>query len=295
MNIGRYAPSAQFITIALSLVLSCGLVLAAERFTNQESTAALNTNGAAQSSDAQNWEATLADIQADNASTFFEPSNPQTISELLQAAQTSNVTDAVGRTLLINLSNAKSQGLGDDAPTQDQILAAASAQLKGGVKATYRLSDLTTTQDTDEALKVYGNAVIRTLSNHGAASEQATLLAIDSAVHNNDKTQLHKLSTIADAYQAITTELLITPVPKTLSPLHLSVVNSYATITSSYADMKETLTDPLRGIVGLQTYEGELDKLGRVFTSIAQSLSKNGILFTNDEPGVAWKAFVTSP
>jgi hypothetical protein len=59
--------------------------------------------------------------------------------------------------------------------------------------------------------------------------------------------------------------------------------------------MQTTLSDPLRGLVGLQTYESKLDELARVFTNIAQNLNKDGILFNKSEPGSIWQSFLTSP
>jgi hypothetical protein len=297
MNVLRYAPSAKFVVLIFSLAISAGLVYGAERFTHtSRSTSTLTTSGNTQNSDREQWEATLASIQAQNADTLFEEPDPNALTNLLQAAtQGNNVTDAVGRTLFINLSSAKSQGLGDDIPTQEKILEAASAQLKAKNTTVYTAASLTIKDDSDASFKAYGNGVMQILSAHQEASEQATLLALDSVVNNIDVSQIQKLPKIAAAYQAIERELLSLPVPKTLSPLHLSVVNGFSVIVNSYSDMKEAQNDPLRAVVGLQTYETELTKVAKVFTSIAQSLNKNGILFTKDEPGSAWKGFLTSP
>jgi hypothetical protein len=295
MKLARYAPSGQFTVIALSLLISGGLVYAAERVTHPASSAALAVEAGTNTSDADNWQAALYEIQAQNASTSLTTPNQQTVSQMLQAAQSGNITDSVGKTLLINLSNAKAQGLGDDIPTQDQIVAAAAAQIAASKPASYTVRDLTVVKDSNDSLKTYGNSVIQILTNHQDASEKATLLAVSTATDHNDPSQLKKLPAIAAAYKAILSELLATPVPQTLSPLHVAIINSYSVIVAAYPDMQVSLSDPLRGIVGLQTYEAQLDTLIRLYTNIAGNLNKDGILFSKSEPGSVWQSFLTSP
>src|ERR1700719_4414261 len=124
MNLGRYAPSTQFTGIALSILLSAGMVYASERITHPPPrTATLASDQTpTQPSDSTDWQAALYASQASNASSSLTAPSASTVDQFLAAAKSSNLTDTVGRTLLINLSNAKSQGLGDDIPTQNQII-----------------------------------------------------------------------------------------------------------------------------------------------------------------------------
>src|SRR5262245_47380177 len=130
MEVGRYLPSAQFVLVVVSFALSAGLVYAAEAFTHRS--AAHATVSVAQDTGTfdTNWEAALYAIDANNASSRVDTSSPEAVDKLIAAAQTSNITDSVGKALLLNLADAKSQGLGDDIPTQDQIVAAAQAQMQ---------------------------------------------------------------------------------------------------------------------------------------------------------------------
>lgn len=292
----RYAPSSKFTGIALSLLLSAGLVYGAERFTHPSvDTASLESDQTAiQQKDSTDWEAALYASQAANASSSLTTPNQQTVAQMLQAAQSDNITDTVGKTLLINLSNAKSQGLGNDTPTQDQIISAAAAQIAASKPALYTTADLTVVADSNATLKAYGNGVMRILNSNTAATDSATMQAIADATSNNDPSALQRLTLIGAAYKTIAQQLLALPVPKTLSPLHVTVVNAFATIAATYPDMQTMFKDPLRGLVGLQTYQAQLQLLGRVFTNIAQNLNKDGILFTKDEPGAAWQLFISS-
>lgn len=297
MNIGRYAPSAQFTVITLSLLVSATLVYAAERFAHPSSSSASVSavSTPSQASDAAGWEAALYAIQANNASTSLSAPNPATVEQMLASAQSNNITDTVGKTLLINLSSSKSQGLGSDIPTQDQIIAAAQAQIQnqGSVKL-YTQAQLNVVADSNASLHAYGNNLLQVFTMHPQASQADTFTAIGNAVDTSSKQELQKLIPIQAGYAAVAADLVALPVPKTLAPLHLLVVNDFVRIAASYDDMAQMLADPLRGIVGFQTYQSSLNEVGRVFTSIAQDLSKDGILFSKDEPGSAWSA-IPSP
>jgi len=294
MPFKRYLPSTKLISIVLSLALSGGLVFAADKLTHRSAPAA-NIEANSGSDVSSDWEASLAAIQAQSAVAAFPTPDPNFVNNLLEAAQSPNVTDTLGKTLLINLTSAKSQGLGNDIPTQDQIIAAAAAQANAQQSSVtlYTTKDLSIVASSNASLHTYGNAVMVALSAHPEASEQATLLAVDYAVEAGDKTQIAKLAKIGAAYKAAALELLNVSVPQTLAPLHLQAANDLLRTSATFADMQAITTDPVRGLVALQTYESLMDEGARVFINIAQNLSKGGILFSKDEPGSAWAGFLS--
>src|ERR1700729_2949876 len=104
MRIGRYAPSSQFTFIALSLLLSAGLVYGAIRVTHPPlpATAVESDQTPTDSSDSSTWEAALYASQAANASTSLAAPSTDVVDQFLAAAKSSNVTDTVARTIFIN-------------------------------------------------------------------------------------------------------------------------------------------------------------------------------------------------
>jgi hypothetical protein len=64
-------------------------------------------------------------------------------------------------------------------------------------------------------------------------------------------------------------------------------------MTAVFGDMQLIFEDPLRGLAGLQLFQALNDETTRVFISIAQQLSQNGILFNKDEPGSAWGSLLS--
>lgn len=293
MAIRSLLPSPQFVLIVISIAASAGLVFAADYFTNtkERSRAQLAITSSAQNAETEDWRAALEEVQALSGATLPPPPSEDDYQALLEAAQSANVTESTARTLFIDLSYAGAQGLGSDIPTQEQVVARAFQQLPENTAA-HGLGDLLIVPDTKESLRAYGDSAMTILQSHREADAGEVLRALGAAVDNDDSTYFKKLDPIQQAYRAIADGLLVIPVPQTLSPLHLVVVNNFYAMTAALADMKTTPTDPLRGLVGLQRYQLLLDETGRVFTTIAQQLQQNAILFTEDEPGNAWSAFL---
>lgn len=297
MSVVSYLPSAQFSLIVGSILISGGLVLAADYITDPLAPSTVSTSASAPGGVDTRWQDTLRAIQEQNPLGNLPPApNPTAVAELLEAAQTSNITNTIARTLLINLSEAKSQGLGSDIPTQEALVASALEQMgQGRGEAVYTSADLTLSTETSVAQKTYGNGVMAILNTHTGASYINTILAIGDMTDTGSKAKLADLSAIQTEYRAITRELAVLPVPPTLAPFHLQVINDLAHITDVYEDMKVVLEDPLRGIAGLELYRSLTDELARVFINIAQAFSKNGILFTKEDPGNTWGTLLTQP
>ncbi len=294
MNLRSALPSSHFISIVSSLALAALLIFAADRLTaapQQSGTLAAVATSTAPYQD-NNWQATLYEIQGGNASSSLPtPASPETIDRMLAAAKSDNVTDTISKSLYINLANAKSQGMGDDIPTQNNIVADALSRISmQPVQKTYTQSDITVVDVSRATEKQYGNQVMSVLHAHTVASMQQTLLAISMASDQHSDAPLAQLKPIAHDYQALTDDLAKIPVPQTLVPFHLLLLNNYAKLTATYADMGTFIADPIRGLSGLQRYKSLTDETVRVFTNIAQAFAKDGILFTKDEPGAGWSA-----
>jgi len=242
------------------------------------------------------WLKSLQQIQEESAfAALPEPVGANTVAGLLQEAQSDNLTQTLARTLFINLSEAKSQGLGDDIPTQDKLIEEATVRAQNRATHTYRSADLMLTAATNATVRAYGSDVMAAFMDENRVSLEATYLALGSAVDSGDAAHTAKLARFAVVYRDLARTLSEVPVPQTLAPLHLSLVNNINTLYSAHADMAAILTDPIRGLSGLQQFQLIQEEASRIFTNIALELQKSGILFTKDEPGNAWSVFLTSP
>lgn len=292
MNVVSYLPSQQFSVTVVSIALAGGIILGAKYATtpkpdSAELLAALPTQPTG------DWKSNFDEVQA-TAPGLPPAPNEDTVATLMKAATSDNLTDTVARTLFVSLSSASAQGLGADVPTQEKIVAMATqTAAPPQAKRIYTQNDLTLTEDTTQTQKTYGNAVMVVLGKHTSATSDAVLLAVSLAVDNNDPKELTALIHIQAEYEKLVTELAAVPVPKTLAPLYVQVLNSLGAAAASVGDLQKIISDPLRGLQALKQYQSKLGEVGRVFTSIAEMLNKNGILFSKDEPGAAWSVFIS--
>lgn len=292
MSPRSYLPSAQFMVIVGSLLVAGGTVAAAQYYISAKNAPAVLASAQLEANK-QAWEEALADIQAQSGITLPDAPSGDTVQSLLSQAQSSNLTDSIGRGLLVKLTNAGVQGLGSDIPTQESIIAEATAQMNASQKPV-RPIELTLTEVSDVTLRSYGNAVMTVFSNHPGASSGETLLLVAKATDVQDKSHLAGLEPIGRQYRAIADGLSAVAVPRTLSPLHLQAVQNLYKIADTYPDMAQAVDDPLRGLAALQQYQLLMSETGRILTNIAQTLKNGGILFSKDEPGSAWEIFLSA-
>ncbi len=288
MDLRTYLPSSNFSTIVGSIGLAGGLILLAQYVTRPPSPTALLT--ASNTTQTQNWQSALFDVQADAPGLPSAP-DESVIQSLREAAKSTNVTTSVARSLFVNLTEAGAQGLGSDLPTQEKLIADAANQLQAAPAVVYTTNDLTLVVQTSANTKLWGNGVIRTFQKYPRANNDDTLLAIGRATDTGDTAALAALGTISGAYAALAADLASLPVPSTLSPLYLQLINDLSRMSSGAREMQEVMSDPLRGLAGLQTFQIAGKEAARVLITLAEQLNKGGILFTKDEPGATWAAF----
>lgn len=293
MNLLQYLPSSQFSVIASSIAISGGLIIGAYYFTRPPAPPTLQENSVTASQNAE-WQAALEKVQAE-APGLPEPPNPEEVAALRAAAKDSNVTSSVAKSLLVNLTEAGAQGLGSDIPTQEKLIADAAAQAQANSSANlYTSSDLTIAGNSAQAAKTWGNGVMRIFAAHPGANDTEALYAIAYATDYQDAASVAKLSTISKGYAALAADLADLPVPSTYAPLYLNFINNMARMSGAAGDMKMVLEDPLRGLTGLQVFQSAAAEGARVLTTLADQLSKGGILFTKDEPGNTWNVLVST-
>jgi len=293
MSVRTYLPSAQFLVIIGALAVSGGVVAAAQYYVSVKNAPTTLASAQALAQD-QAWAQSLAQIQAQSGVVLPQVPTEDAMQTLLTQAQSDNLTDSIGRGLLVKLTSAGVQGLGSDIPTQDSIIAAAAAQINASQRSTTPVS-LSLVEASDLTLRNFGNAVMVVFSNHPKASSEATLVTLAKATDAGTNGPLSALAPIGQEYRAIANELSVLPVPKTLSPLYLQVVQNLYATADTYPNMAKVVDDPLRGLAALQQYQLLMGETGRILTNIAEALKKGGILFSKDEPGAVWETFLSAP
>lgn len=292
MRVKQYLPSVQFSLFIFSVLVAGGLVAVADK-TTQTTPPGIITTGTPTVGLNTNWRATLDTIQAQQSSRLPAPPNQTSVEAMRAAATSANVTDSVARTLLVNLTTAKAQGLGSDTPTQNQLISEAVSHLQKKQINQFSQKNLAIVADSPATQRAYGNALALALIKNASNSYADTMIIIDTVATQENPAELKKLAAIGREYRALANDLALTAVPKTFSPFHLQLVNNFSTIADSYQAMALLLTDPLQGLAGIQQYQTLTQETLKVFISIAQALGKNGILFNKDEPGSAWSTLLS--
>jgi hypothetical protein len=303
MNSRPYLPSLQFSLIVLSVMGASGMVYAAQRITTAPSVAQISSVAPDEGSSTaavedSNWQAALSSIQAQQGSSSLPAApDPSTVDALRQSVESSNVTQTVGKTLLINLEDAESQGLGDDTPTQDQLIQSSLEQIGQNASSTpaYTLGQLNIVADTPVSVTQYGNTLATVLAQYTQTDDSGTtLIDIGSMNDTGDTSVIPQLQSIASNYRSLAHTLLLMAVPQTLAPLHLQMVNDFVQMAGTYPDMEAMVSDPLRGLSGIQNYQSLSNDVLGLLTNMAQEFGKDDILFSKDDPGSAWAPFLVA-
>lgn len=290
MSVAAYLPSTQFAVMVSSVVVAGGLVVGAQYITRQPPTT-LET--ATTSNPAEDWKAALDEVQASAGISLPEVPSQDTVDAILASTKSANLTDSLARSLFVSLTDAKTRGLGDDIPTQDELVAQAIAQTGGSLERVYSAADIDVVPQTSTSLREYGNTFMRVVADNPGANSGAVLLTVAYAVDYNNADTLAELSSTEEAYTQLARALAATKTPETLLPLHLQVTNNVASMARAIHDIRSMGGDPVRGLAGVQTFYALSNETFRVLTTIAGTFSKNGILFSKDEPGHAWSAFIS--
>lgn len=292
MSPRSYLPSAQFMVIVGSLLISGATVAAAQYYVSAQHASATLAAADTQAGNGD-WEGSLASIQAQSGINLPQAPDPNAVQSLLEQAQTSNLTDSIGRGILARITTAGVQGLGDDIPTQESIVSAASQQINSSSKQT-AATPITQVESTSDTLRTFGNEMIVALKRHPKASYNDTLGVLAKATDTRDQKPLAELVAIGREYKALADDLAGVETPKTIAPLYQQAVNNLATVSALYEDLGAVVTDPVRGLAALQQYQQLMSETAGVFTNIAQTLKNGGILFSKDEPGSAWEIFLSA-
>lgn len=292
MSLRNYLPSTQFLVMVGALAISGGAVAAAQYYTSSHDAPSALASADAAAPQKNAWEQSLADIQARSGINLPDAPSEEAVQDLLTQAQDSNLTDSIGRSILARLATANVQGLGSDAPTQDSIIAAASAQVSASAK-TVQPPPIYPVEPTLESQRTFGNEVMAAMARHPNANSNRTMEIIAKATDTRITAPLAGLAAIGQEYGALARDLAAVPVPKTLAPLHQQVVRNLMVIAALFDDMKAVVDDPLKGLAAVQQYQQYMAETGEVLTNIAQALKNGGILFSKDEPGSAWEIFLT--
>ncbi|MEK7514271.1 MAG: hypothetical protein AAB587_00390 [Patescibacteria group bacterium] len=117
----------------------------------------------------------------------------------------------------------------------------------------YNTTDIQVAQNTDA--KTYANAVMEILTKEGnVMSTQDAVDIVQKALETEDENELKKLDVLVIAYQKITGKLLLVPTPPQTVGLHLSLINSFESLSEDIVAIQKIFNDSLQGLFYLKRY-----------------------------------------
>jgi len=139
-------------------------------------------------------------------------------------------------------------------------------------------------EDTETALRAYGNAVGTVIIAHKEGGE-SELTIFERALQNDDVTDLANLQGRIKRYEAMLSELLTIPAPRGVATMHVDLLNAVEALRAGTAGMALAFTDPVHTLSLASSYPAAVEKLTRAFEDIADYLAMKKATFTKNEAG----------
>lgn len=323
-NIRRYLPSGRFLTIALSCLVTLGIVFGATLYPQKTTSApdALSILGAdsvsnliasADTTDSDkdglaDWEEVLwgsnpklSDTDQDGTSDGEEVltgRNPtikgpkdvllKTSANGSEGVAELSATDKLAREFFTEYAKTKqSDGTVTNISSANIIASTLSrSDILSSARA-YTEGELSVRKlDSEAILREYAEAMGLIQKENALDTSAETELSIfKKALDTNSKEKLLELSPIALRYETIVKAMLALPVPAELVPLHLALLNDMSAILFSVNAMKNAFTDPVGALAGVSEYLKRAAEIPADYKAFAEHFAKRNIVFASQSAG----------
>ena len=182
-----------------------------------------------------------------------------------------------------NGSNLSKDQINDLVTRATTLLASDSSTAVSG--SVYSSQSLTFTPDGQDAYRLYLANAERAFAKYTIQTEKSELLYLKDAVTAGDASAFEKINQIAKAYRAIADALIIVPVPQSLAEVHVAIANALRRMSVVTEDLAGFESDPVRALVALSKYEGDVLHLRDVFQGLSDAFSRSAVAMSPGEPG----------
>lgn len=150
--------------------------------------------------------------------------------------------------------------------------------------------ELTIVPDSDEAFRKYGNDVYGVIKSYSVKSDNEAAI-LQRALTANDPSILEQLKPIHSVYASYVENTLTVEIPESFVTAHILLLNAYEAILTDIEAMQLAFADPLYSLARVRGYEDDAKMLLSSLQNISTLLTKNGVTYSNDEPGAAFYLF----
>lgn len=196
-------------------------------------------------------------------------------------------TDILSRNLISSYLTLKQNGTLDNTSAQtliDQTINSANKTASSIVLLSE--SQLNIIADTgQQSITGYGENLGSILKKNNLKGAEDRLMLINDAIKSKDQSKMAELDNIIAIYQKTFNELLQMPVPRTFVKAHLDMVNSIKKMIQALTDIKTTLSDPVKGLLAIQTYQTGAGVFINAMQAIGVFIKQNRVIYEQNSGG----------
>ncbi len=151
-------------------------------------------------------------------------------------------------------------------------------------------AEITIVPATYESVRAYGNE-IGSIMQSGDTSTENEILILERAFSTNDESALEALAPIQEAYSDAVAEMLVIPVPDTLSTSHITLLNVLESMSTNIDAMTQAFNDPLYTLARISKYNDDTTSGVSALKEISNTLNEEDITYENTEGGAYFYKF----
>jgi hypothetical protein len=209
---------------------------------------------------------------------------PKSTNTAAAASTKTTVTDKFGREFLSEYVNLKKNGKLSDTDAVNSVTDRLLSQdILAAQPDEYTVADFVASAKNDEAaFKEYGNRVGSIMKKAPAHNDP---YIVSQGVQTGTTQYLKELDSNIAIYKQMLKLMLETRVPSQLREYHTQFTNGLSYTLFIATALRETPTDPIKALAGLNVQEMGTTLLFNGFTNIRSALSEKGITYVASEPG----------
>jgi len=179
---------------------------------------------------------------------------------------------------------------GAEPPSSEEVASFAEQfvrnfQEKNNDFTSYPLSSVRVAGSGPDALRAYAVAAEAIFDANDPRFPKNEMQYLDDAVVRNDTAALDKLARLGAAFSKTGEELLDVPVPTEAQVAHLAIANAMKHMGTSVTNMSKMETDPVRVMLGMETYANGAAEYRAGFTMMNVVFTTAGVAVTEGQPG----------
>jgi len=194
--------------------------------------------------------------------------------------QSNTATYKLGQSFLTQYILLRQNGLTGDtvsiSSAMDKVIAETSSTIK--VPKRYTIQDIRTVPDVSQNFHAYGASLMKVYTKYALRQDEAEVAA--QAFENSDIASLSRIDPIIQNYKTMTAQLVAIPVPATLQPYHLDLINNMVILEFCASAFRNMDTDPYAAMAAITADGIATQDANSLFTGILAYLIEYGVKLT---------------